>query len=145
MRMRFTVGQLLGRSPWEWANKKPFPVCWTGSSRTLWASTGCGRHPKVRGQVESSAPAPGTKVPMRQAGAWLGNHSQVPCPGDRLGTVGGPELAQDVADVLFHRVEGDHQLVRDALVRLPRGDSRSTAVSRSVSGSTSPGQVVKDR
>ena len=24
IRMRFTVGQLLGRSPWEWANKKPF-------------------------------------------------------------------------------------------------------------------------
>ena len=43
-----------------------------------------------------------------QAAGLLGNHSQFPCPGDRLGAVGGTELAQEVADVLLHGVDGDH-------------------------------------
>ena len=55
-----------------------------------------------------------------QHGAALGNHSQVPCPGDGLGTVGGPELAQEMADMFLDGVEGDHQFAGDALVGFAR-------------------------
>ena len=120
--MRFTVGQLLSRSCGQWANRKPGRLLDrffedATSRHRVWASLQ-GARPggifRARTRHQSAGVAGG--------GAVLGNHSQVPCPGDRLGAVGGAELAQDVADVLFHRVEGDHQLVRDALVRFPRGD-----------------------
>jgi hypothetical protein len=76
MRMRFTVGQLLGRSPWERANRKPFP------------SAG----PVLRGRYEQ-APVVGVtprcatrwnlpRPPWHQSadeagGCRLGSHSQV--------------------------------------------------------------------
>src|SRR5215470_15661625 len=51
----------------------------------------------------------------------LGNQAELAGPGDGLGAVGRAELAQDVADVLFDRVEADHQLCGDARVRRARG------------------------
>jgi hypothetical protein len=41
-------------------------------------------------------------------------------PGNGLGTVGRAELAQDMAYVLLDRVERDHELTRDGLVRPAR-------------------------
>ena len=53
----------------------------------------------------------------RAAGAGLGDQAELAGPGDGLGAVGRAELARQVADVLFHRVEADHQLLGDARVR----------------------------
>src|SRR5215472_13112548 len=50
----------------------------------------------------------------------LGDQAELAGPGDGLGAVGRAELAQDVADVLFDRVEADHQLFSDARVRRAR-------------------------
>jgi hypothetical protein len=49
--------------------------------------------------------------------AVSGDQAELPGPRGGLGAVGGPELAQDVGHVLFHGVEGDHQLLGDARVR----------------------------
>ena len=46
-----------------------------------------------------------------------GDQAELACAGDGLGAVGRAELAQDVADVLLDGIEGDHELVRDDLVR----------------------------
>jgi hypothetical protein len=54
-------------------------------------------------------------------GAVSGGQAELPGPRGGLGAVGGPELAQDVGYVLFHGVEGDHQLLGDARVRGARG------------------------
>src|SRR6266581_4184752 len=51
----------------------------------------------------------------------LGDQAQVPCPGDGLGAVGRAQLAQEVADVLFDREDGDEQLAGDGLVRFAGG------------------------
>ncbi len=40
---------------------------------------------------------------------------------NRLGATGGSQLAQQIADVLFRGVQGNHQGVRDVLVRGARG------------------------
>src|SRR5215470_11622984 len=53
--------------------------------------------------------------------AGLRNQAELAGPGDGLGAVGRAELAEDVADVLFDRVEADHQLCGDARVRRARG------------------------
>jgi hypothetical protein len=64
--------------------------------------------------VESSAAGSGTKVPPgSETGAVLGDQAEFPCPGDSLGAVGCAELAEDVADVLFGRVEGDDEFPGD--------------------------------
>jgi hypothetical protein len=69
--------------------------------------------------------APGTKVARdRLGGAALGDQAELPRAGDGLGAVGRAELAEDVGDVLFDRVEADYQLVGDALVRRARGQQR---------------------
>src|SRR6266699_4590288 len=60
----------------------------------------------------------GTRVPP---GPALGDQAQVPCPGDGLGAVGRAQLAQEVADVLFDREDGDEQLTGDGLVRFAGG------------------------
>jgi hypothetical protein len=66
-------------------------------------------------------PAPGWwRWRSRQAGK-LGDQAKLACPGDSLGAVGRAELAKDVADVLFDRIEADHQLLGDARVRRARG------------------------
>jgi hypothetical protein len=54
----------------------------------------------------------------------LGDQAELAGPGDGLGAVGRAELAQQVADVLLHRVEADHQLLGDARVRRARGQQR---------------------
>jgi hypothetical protein len=51
----------------------------------------------------------------------LGNQAELAGPRDGLGPVGRAELAQDVADVLFGRVEADYEFPGDALVRRARG------------------------
>ena len=51
-----------------------------------------------------------------------GDQAELPGPGDGLGAVDGPELAQDVSHVLFDRVERHHQFVGDALIRPARGE-----------------------
>jgi hypothetical protein len=53
--MRFTVGQLLGGRPGQWANRKPLPVCWTGFFEDATSGHLYRHHSKVRRQVESSA------------------------------------------------------------------------------------------
>src|SRR5262250_3866997 len=63
----------------------------------------------------------GTGVPPESA---LGDEAQFPCPGDGLGAVGRAELAEDVADVLFDREDGDEQLLGDGPVRHARGKHR---------------------
>src|SRR5215475_10010441 len=84
-------------------------------------SNGLGRQPKVYLPVESSRPARGTEVPP---GPALADQAQVPRPGDGLGAVGRAQLAQDVADVLFDREDGDEQLPGDGPVRRARGEHR---------------------
>ena len=90
-----------------------------------------GRHPKVRMRVESSAAGPGARQCRRAdrarpcprgsaAGAGLGDQAELAGAGDGLGAVGRAELAQQVADVLFDRVEADHQLRGDPRVRRAR-------------------------
>ena len=70
----------------------------------------------------------GEPSPEGAAGAgWAavsGDQAELPGPRGGLGAVGGPELAQDVGHVLFHGVEGDHQLLGDARVRGARGQQR---------------------
>jgi len=48
------------------------------------------------------------------AGTGLGNQAELACLGDGLGAVG---RAEEVADVLFDRVEGEHEFPGDARVR----------------------------
>ena len=58
--------------------------------------------------------------PGRLRGGWR-IRTELAGPGDSLGAVGRAELVQQVADVLFHRVEGDRELFGDARVRRARG------------------------
>src|SRR5215475_127919 len=60
-------------------------------------------------------------APRCHRGSALTDHAQFSRPGDGLGAVGGAQLAQDVADVLFDREDGDEQLLGDVLVRHARG------------------------
>src|SRR5579872_5891786 len=53
--------------------------------------------------------------------AGLADQVSLPGAGDRLGAVDRAELGQDVADVPFHGVEGDHEVVGDAAVWLALG------------------------
>ena len=46
-----------------------------------------------------------------------GNQAHLTGPGDGLGAVGRAELAQDMADVLLDRVQRDHELAGDGLIR----------------------------
>jgi hypothetical protein len=50
------------------------------------------------------------------AGAVSGDQAELACPGDGLGAVGRAELAENVADVFFCRVEGDHEFRGDGLI-----------------------------
>ena len=58
-----------------------------------------------------------SKTRRTSGGALLGNQAELACPGDRLGAVSRAELAEDMADVFIDRVEGDHKLLGDGLVR----------------------------
>ena len=74
---------------------------------------GAARVRRARGQQRQDGPPSG-----------LGDQSELAGLGDGLGAVGRPQLAQDVADVLFDGVEGDHQLPGDARVRRAGGQQR---------------------
>jgi len=97
-------------------------VVWTGFCGNGTSRCRAGRQPKVYlsggifrgGPWRQSASVPG-------ADALLGDQAQFPRPGDGLGAVRCAELAQDVADVLFDREEGDEELFGDDLVRRARG------------------------
>jgi hypothetical protein len=60
----------------------------------------------------------GTTVPPGVGAGLSGDQAELACPGDGLGAVGRAKLAKDVGDVLFDRVEADHQLPGDLRVRL---------------------------
>ena len=81
-----------------------------------------------------------TEVP--RALAPLRDHPQLPGPGDRFGAVGCAKLAQNVGDMLFDRVEGDHKFLGDAPVRRAGCEQSSTSISREVSGSAIPGTAA---
>ena len=51
--------------------------------------------------------------------SWSGDQAELACAADGLGAISRAGLAQDVANVLLHRVQGDHELARDGLVDLP--------------------------
>src|SRR5215469_4338156 len=76
-----------------------------------------GRHPKVPAGWNVAAGLSLTRRCYRAGWvAMSGDQAELPGPGGGLGPVGGAELAQDVAHVLFDRVERHHQVVGDALV-----------------------------
>jgi len=57
----------------------------------------------------------GGEAPVDEAS---GDEAEFPGPGDGFGAVGRTELAENMADVLLHGVEGDDELGGDALIRL---------------------------
>src|SRR5215467_6109308 len=63
----------------------------------------------------------GTTVPAGGPLWVLGDQAELACPGNSLGAVGCAEFAQQMTDVLFHGVDGDHQFLSDARVRSPGG------------------------
>src|SRR5258705_7133181 len=67
--------------------------------------------PRVRRRDELS----GGEAPADEAS---GDEAEFPGPGDGFGAVGRTELAENMADVLLHGVEGDDELGGDALIRL---------------------------
>ena len=90
------------------------------------AASGCPSRRETRRMLIRVRAAPGDRhaAPGSAAGAGLGDQSELAGLGDGLGAVGRPQLAQDVADVLFDGVEGDHQLPGDARVRRAGGQQR---------------------
>ncbi len=104
----------------------PF-VLGAGSASDGMSRRSGGRHPKVRMRVEPSASRPLARQ-CRQArlghdsaagigcGAGLGDQAEFAGLGDGFGAVSRAELGEDVADVLFDGVEGDHEAVGDALI-----------------------------
>ena len=67
---------------------------------------------------------PGTKPPPGCAMSTPCQRirGQLPCAGDGFDAVGGAKLVQEVADVLFDGVEGNHQIGGDGLVLPARGE-----------------------
>ena len=57
------------------------------------------------------------RLRAENGGQRLGDQAQFPRPGDGLGAAGRAELAQDVADVLLHCIQGDHELAGTGLSR----------------------------
>src|SRR6266702_1585370 len=90
-------------------------------------SAGTFRCPRATGLAESAGTAAAETATWhdRAKGSvqapGLGDQSELAGPGDGLGAVGRAELAEDVADVLLNRIEGDHQLRGDARVRRAGG------------------------
>ncbi len=91
--------------------------------------------------ILASAPA-SAESPSLTGGAALGNQAQFPGAGDGLCAVARAELAEDVADVLFDGVEGDHEPWAMRWFDRPAASSRSTSSSRAVSGSGRPGTAA---
>ena len=89
-----------------------------------------GHHPKGTPQAESCGAAV----------EWVGDQPELTRPGDGFGAVGRAELAQQMADMLLDRVQGDHELARDGLIRRACASILRTSSSRLVSGSTMPCQ-----
>src|SRR5580693_7662929 len=78
------------------------------------------RHDSAAG----SAPGHGGAARGTGCGVALGDQAELARAGDGLGAVGRAELAQEVAEVLFHGVEADYRLRGDARVRRARGQQR---------------------
>src|SRR5262249_35162690 len=75
------------------------------------------RHPKVRAGWNVAARGPVTRRWYRAGReAVAGDGAQLPGSRWGLGAVGGAELAQEVGDVLFDRVQRHDQVAGDALV-----------------------------
>src|SRR5262245_59620077 len=64
-------------------------------------------HPRPYSQTTRSGP-------VGMAVGYQGDQAELAGPGDGLGAVRRAELAQQTTDVLFHRVQADHQLLGDA-------------------------------
>jgi MgtC family len=97
-------------------------------------------HESAHAGASSPAGHTGTNVlPGRSGGAVSRDQAELAGPGDGLGAIGRAELAEGVADVLFGRVEGDHELGGDGLVGQAGGQHPQHL---ELSGGERPGQEL---
>lgn len=65
---------------------------------------------------------PDAKSSILSAFSLAVSQSRFPCPDDRLRPIGHLQLAEDVGNVVAHRLEGEAQLLGDLLIGFPLGD-----------------------
>ncbi len=100
---------------WGWFCERRYELMarWASPEGAHAGGTFCG---KAAGTTVPAGPPGARQCRWIGCGAGLGDQAESAGPGDGLGAVSRAELGEDVADVLFDGVEGDHEAVGDALI-----------------------------